>query len=85
MKCICLIVAQISVITDKLTSALSRRSAAYSDVCWSFDFLAKLENLNKQELQQAAEQYKGLDRLLADKPTMALFLVPDESQQVSTA
>lgn len=59
------------VITDKLTSAMSDRIGAYSEVCRLFGFLARLEDLNGQALQQAAEQlvhtYKhDLEELLAD-------------------
>ena len=51
---------------------MSDRIGAYSEVCRLFGFLARLEDLNEQELQQAAEQlistYKNdLEELLADE------------------
>ena len=68
------------VIIDKLTSAMSDRIGAYSEVCRLFGFLARLEDLNEQELQQAAEllvhTYKNdLEELLADELVQFASLV----------
>ena len=69
------------VIIDKLTSAMSERIGAYSEVCRLFGFLARLEDLNEQELQQAAELLvhtykKDLEELLADELFASLLRTP---------
>ena len=60
------------VIIDKLTVAMSDRIRAYTEVCQLFGFLAKLEQLDEQEIIPAAENlvstYKNdLEESLTDE------------------